>query len=81
MSATGQNFEAIEETFSLTVDRYGRLWLHTKLNGIAMSIDLAPKDTAFEIMAAAMAENGFRHHLGHQHDPADNDDQAENGVN
>ena len=34
MSATQQNQNAIEDPFSLTVDQYGRLWLHAKAQGI-----------------------------------------------
>ena len=47
------------EAFSLTVDRYGRLWLRSKLQGIEVAIDLAEKDQAFQIMAAAMDEQKF----------------------
>lgn len=75
MSVSEQNYGAWEEMFSLTVDQYGRLWLHAKLEGISVSIDLAQKDAAFEIMAAAMAENGFEYHPAAGHDPADNDDE------
>jgi hypothetical protein len=75
MSVSEQNYGALEETFSLTVDRYGRLWLHAKLEGIAVTIDLAQKDAAFEIMAATMAENGFEYHPAPGHGPAENDDE------
>jgi hypothetical protein len=75
MSGTEQNYDALEETFSLTVDQYGRLWLHAKLEGIAVTIDLAQKDAAFEIMAAIMAENGFEYHPVPGYGPAENDDE------
>jgi len=65
-----------EEPFSLTVDQYGRLWLHTKLEGIEVAIDLAPTNEAFAIMAATMAENGFEYSPAHGHDDADNDDES-----
>ena len=75
MSISEQNYGALEETLSLTVDRYGRLWLHTKPEGIAVSIDLAQKDAAFEIMAATMAENGFEYRPVQLHSDAENDDE------
>lgn len=76
MSVSEQNYGAVEDRFSLTVDQYGRLWLHAKLEGIPVSVDLAEKDVAFEIMAASMAENGFRYAPVQDHDNADNDDEA-----
>lgn len=75
MSLTNQNENTREDVFRLAVDQYGRLWLHTKLEGVAVDIDLAEKNLAFEIMAAAMAEDGFEHRSVQAHDPADNDDQ------
>jgi hypothetical protein len=75
MGLTQRNQNAKEDLFTLTVDQYGRLWLHTKLEGVAVAIDLAEKDTAFGIMAAAMAEQGFEYRPPQAHDGADNDDQ------
>jgi len=75
MNLSERNFGAIEDQFSLAVDQYGRLWLHTKLEGVAVSIDLAEKNVAFEIMAATMAENDFRYAPTQEHDVADNDDE------
>ena len=65
------------EAFSLTVDQYGRLWLHSKLAGIEVAIDLAEKEEAFQIMAAVMIEQGFDYgQIGPEHDgQADNDDE------
>jgi hypothetical protein len=64
------------EAFSLTVDQYDHLWLHAKLAGVDVAIDLADKEQAFQIMAAVMAEHRF------DYDPpalepgeADNDDE------
>jgi hypothetical protein len=65
----------VEDRFSLTVDQYGRLWLHAKLEGVPVAIDLAEKDIAFEIMAETMAENGFKYVPVQEHDSADNDDE------
>jgi hypothetical protein len=65
-----------EEPFSLTVDRYGRLWLHAKLDGLQVAFDLAQKDAAFEIMSTTMIENGFEFSPAPGHDPADNDDEV-----
>jgi hypothetical protein len=76
MSLSHRNTSSPEATFSLTVDRYGRLWLHSKMDGVPVSIDLAEKNAAFEIMAEAMAEDGFERRGGHTHDQADNDDQG-----
>jgi hypothetical protein len=74
MSVSKRNTSALEETFSLTVDQYGRLWLHTKLDGLPVAVDLAEKNAAFEIMAAAMRDNGFERRAASTHDDADNDD-------
>lgn len=76
MSRTEQNQNAVEDPFSLTVDQYGRLWLHAKAEGIPIMIDLAEKEVAFEIMAATMVENGFEHSPVQEHEEADNDDQS-----
>ena len=43
MSATQQNHNAVENPFSLTVDQYGRLWLHTKAQGVPIILDLAER--------------------------------------
>lgn len=65
------------EPFSLTVDQYGHLWLHAKLTGVEVAIDLAEKEEAFQIMAAVMAEQKFDYRPpGAEHDgQADNDDE------
>jgi hypothetical protein len=65
------------EAFSLTVDQYGRLWLHSKLEGIDVAIDLAEKEEAFQIMAAVMVEHKFDYRQAEpEHDgQADNDDE------
>ena len=65
------------EPFSLTVDQYGRLWLHSKLNGVEVALDLAEKDEAFRIMAAVMDQQNFDYRPATaKHDgQADNDDQ------
>ena len=65
-----------EDPFTLTLDQYGRLWLHTKLEGIEVAIDLADKDQAFNIMAEKMAECGFEYRPSREHGEADNDDQS-----
>jgi hypothetical protein len=75
MGQTQRNQNAKEDVFTLTVDQYGRLWLHTKIEGVGVAIDLAEKDAAFEIMAKAMRENGFERRAAPTHDDADNDDQ------
>ena len=75
MSQSERSFSALEDQFSLSVDQYGRLWLHTKLEGVKVAIDLAEKDVAFEIMAATMAENGFEYRPSQEHEDADNDDE------
>ena len=65
------------EPFSLTVDQYGRLSLHAKLEGLEVSIDLAEKEQAFQIMAAVMAEQkfDFRPKTAEHDGQADNDDE------
>lgn len=77
MSFTKQNQSAREDLFTLTVDQYGRLWLHAKLEGVPVSIDLAERDAAFDIMADTMAENGFEYRPIQAHEQADNDDQPQ----
>jgi hypothetical protein len=65
------------EPFSLTVDQYGRLWLHAKIAGVDVAIDLAEKEHAFQIMAATMAEQKFDYRAASpEHGgQADNDDE------
>ena len=64
------------EPFSLTVDQYGHLWLHAKLTGVDVAIDLAQKEQAFQIMAAVMDEHGFDHAPAIlEAGEADNDDE------
>ena len=75
MPRTDRNQNAEEDLFKLSVDQYGRLWLHVKLDGIAVDIDLAPADVAFEIMASAMAEHGYEPQTVQPHQAADNDDE------
>ena len=74
MSRTERSHNAMEEPFSLTVDQYGRLWLHAKLEGLPVMIDLAEKNLAFEIMAATMADNGFEYLPTQAHEEPDNDE-------
>ncbi|TCJ39509.1 hypothetical protein [Parafrankia sp. BMG5.11] len=50
---------AVEDPFSFTLDQYGRIWLHTKLEGIEVAIDLAEKDVAFDIMADKSAASSI----------------------
>lgn len=76
MGFTRQNHSAVDDLFSLTVDQYGRLWLHAKLAGVPVSIDLAAKDAAFGIMVETMAEHDFEYRPVRAQDVADNDDQA-----
>ena len=71
MNHTEADQTVFEEPFSLTLDQYGRLWLHTKLDGIEVAIDLAHKDDAFNIMA----ECDFEYRASRAHGDADNDDQ------
>ena len=80
MSLTQQNPNGFEEPFSLTVDQYGRLWLHAKAEGVPIMLDLADKDVAFQIMAATMSENDFDYRPVPDHEQADNDDQDAMGV-
>ncbi len=77
MSQSERNQNASAEPFSLTVDQYGRLWLHSKLEGIQVAIDLAEKEEAFQIMAAVMDEQKFDYRPAQEeHDgQADNDDE------
>ena len=76
MSQTDRDQTLVEEPFSLTLDQYGRIWLHAKLDGIEVAIDLADKDEAFTIMAEKMAECGFDQRAVREHRAPDNDDQA-----
>lgn len=75
MIKTDRDQTLVEEPFALTLDRFGRIWLHAKLNGIEVAIDLAGKDVAFNIMAAKIAECGFEYRSMQDHGQADNDDQ------
>ncbi len=75
MSLTEQNQNALEDPFTLTVDQYGHLWLHTKIEGLPVILDLADKDVAFEIMASTMSENNYEYRPAPEHETADNDDQ------
>lgn len=75
MSVSERNYGAVEDRFTLTVDQYGRLWLHAKLEGVQVAIDLAEKDVAFKIMAETMEQNGFEYRPSQEHDAADNDDE------
>jgi hypothetical protein len=74
MSPTETSYNSIEETFSLTVDQYGMLWLNAKLQGLPVTIDLGGKDAAFDIMAATMSDNGFEYRPTQEHEAADNDE-------
>ena len=77
MTQSERNQNTRTEPFSLTVDQYGRLWLHSKLEGIEVAIDLAEKEQAFQIMAAVMDEQDFDYRPARaEHDgQADNDDE------
>ncbi len=77
MGQSERNQNTRIEPFSLTVDQYGRLWLHAKLEGIEVAIDLAEKEQAFQIMATAMEEQEFDYRPAEpEHDgQADNDDE------
>ena len=81
MSQSERNQNTRDERFSLTVDQYGHLWLHAKLEGVEVAIDLAEKEQAFQIMAAVMAEQKFDYRTtGADHDGhADNDDELRRG--
>jgi hypothetical protein len=78
MSHSERNHSTRADPFSLTVDQYGRLWLHTKMEGIDVAIDLAEKDDAFQIMASTMTEQAFVYRpASTEHDgQADNDDEV-----
>ncbi len=78
MSQTEQSQITVGDPFSLTVDHYGHLWLHAKIEGVPVAIDLAEKKIAFAIMAATMSDNDFEYRPIHQHEAADNDDQQQN---
>lgn len=75
MSQTDRDQTLVEQPFALTLDHYGRIWLHAKLDGIEVAIDLADRDVAFNIMAEKMVECGFEHRAVQEHGRADNDDQ------
>lgn len=75
MSQTDRDQTLVEEPFALTLDQYGRVWIHAKLEGIQVAIDLADKDIAFKIMAEKMAECGFEYRPSLEHEEADSDDQ------
>lgn len=75
MSQTDRDQTLVEEPFSLTLDQYGCIWLHAKLEGIEVAIDLADKDDAFNIMAEKMVECDFDYRPWREHEQADNDDQ------
>ena len=79
MVSTERNMNELEELFTLAVDEYGRLWLHTKVEGIPVAIDLAEKNIAFEIMAAKMAEHAFDYRPVQSHKACDNDDENPTG--
>jgi hypothetical protein len=77
VSQSERNQNTRIEPFSLTIDQYGRLWLHAKLDGLEIAVDLAEKEQAFQIMAATMAEQKFDYRqISVAHDGlADNDDE------
>ncbi len=75
MSLTERNQNTLEDPFSLTVDQYGRLWLHAKIEGVPIILDLAEKVVAFQIMASTMSENDYEYRLFPEHEAADNDDR------
>jgi hypothetical protein len=75
MSPVETSHNSLEDTFSLIVDQYGRVWLNAKLEGLPVTIDLGDKVTAFEIMAATMSDHDFEYRPVRAHEPADNDDQ------
>jgi hypothetical protein len=75
MSQTDRDQTLVEEPFALTLDQYGRVWLHAKLDGIEVAIDLADRDVAFNIMAEKMIECDFDYRSVQKHGQADNDDQ------
>jgi hypothetical protein len=65
------------EIFRFTVDQYRHLWLHAKLEGIEVGIDLGEKEQAFQVMASAMDEHGFELRVAKEEHrgQADNDDE------
>lgn len=75
MSQSNSDQTLVEEPFALTVDQYGRVCLHAKLDGIEVAIDLADRDVAFNIMAKKMAECDFDYRSLQEHGQADNDDE------
>ena len=75
MSKTERDVTLVGEPFALTLDAFGRIWLHAKVNGIEMAIDLADKDIAFAIMAEKMSDCGYDYSAVPAHGQADNDDQ------
>ena len=75
MPQTDRDTTAVDEPFSLTLDDFGRLWLHAKLQGVEVAIDLADMDDAFRIMAEKMTACGFEYRHVQAHQTADNDDQ------
>jgi hypothetical protein len=74
MSQSERNQNTRDEPFSLTVDQYGSMWLHAKLEGLEVAIDLGEKEQAFQIMAALMDEQEFEYRTA----IADHDGQADN---
>ncbi len=75
MSQTQSDTTLVEEPFALTLDQYGRVWLHAKLEGVDVAIDLADQDVAFNIMAKKMAECDFNYRSVQEHGQVQNDDQ------
>ena len=77
MGQSERDQSTVIEPFSLTTDQYGHLWLHAKLAGVEIAVDLAEKEQAFQIMAATMAEQNFDYRaprVSHNGE-ADNDDE------
>lgn len=75
MGKTEQDVTLVAEPIALTLDAFGRIWLHAKANGIALAIDLAGKDNAFAIMAEKMNDCSYDYSAVPVHGQADNDDQ------
>lgn len=75
MSQTNSDQTLVEEPFALSLDQYGRVWLHAKLAGNEVAIDLADQNVAFKIMAEKMAECDFNYRSVQEHGKAENDDQ------
>lgn len=73
MPQSDRDNSRVDEDFSLTLDDYGRLWLHTKLQGVEVAIDLADKEHAFRIMAEKMTACGFEYRPVPAKQSADND--------